>query len=93
MTKPNSWRGGEGAGIVTPLDRRIAFLARAWARLTLVEAGEMDPEQAVVELVESLDRRWLLERIVGRRFLKCGCECDVLGRWSRTRPTAKRSAA
>jgi hypothetical protein len=93
MTKPKSWRGGEGAGIVTPLDLRIAFLARAWARLTLVESGEMDPEEAVVELIESVDRRWLLKRIVGRRALPCACECDILGRWEQTPPPAKRRQA
>jgi hypothetical protein len=43
---------------MTPIDRRIAFLARAWARLTLVEAGEMDPEEAVVGLIESIDPHW-----------------------------------
>jgi hypothetical protein len=79
---------------MTPLDRRIVFLARAWARLTLVEAGEMDPEEAVVGLIESIDRRWLLERIVGRRALPCSCECNVLGRWERMRPPTKgRNAA
>jgi hypothetical protein len=78
---------------MTPLDWRYVFLVRAGARALMVEAGDMDSEQAVVELVESLDRRWLIERIVGRRFLKCGCECDVLGRWARMRPTTKRSTA
>jgi hypothetical protein len=78
---------------MTPLDRRIAFLARASARLTLVEAGEMDPEEAVVGLIESIDRRWLLEHIVGRRALPCACECDVLGRWERMGPPPRRRAA
>ena len=77
-----------------PIDWRLAFLARAGARFTLVMAGEMDLDLAVVELVEGLDRRWLLERIVGRRFLKCPCECDILGRWERMQsPTKKRRVA
>jgi hypothetical protein len=72
---------------------QLAFLARAGARLRLVEAGYLDLDTAVIELIESIDRRWLLERIVGRRFLKCGCECDVVGRWERMRPATKRRAA
>jgi hypothetical protein len=76
-----------------PLDRRLAFLYRAGARARLVEAGEMDLDEAVVGLIESIDRRWLLERIVGRRALPCGCECDVLGRWERMLPPTRRRAA
>jgi hypothetical protein len=58
---------------MTPIDRRIAFLARAWARLTLVEAGEMDPEEAVVGLIESIDPHWLIHNIVGY----CPCELST----------------
>jgi hypothetical protein len=73
-------------------DWREVWLERAKARHRLVASGDMDHDTAIIELVESIARRWLLERIVGRRFLKCGCECDVLGRWERMRPN-KRSAA
>jgi hypothetical protein len=67
------------------IDWRHAFLARAGVRLRLVESGDLDIETAIAELVESIDRRWLLERIVKRRPLPCACECDVLGRWERRR--------
>jgi hypothetical protein len=78
---------------MTPIDRRLAFLARAWARFTLVEAGEMELDQAITELFESVDRRWLLQHIVGRRALPCACECHVLGRWERIQPPAKNRRA
>jgi hypothetical protein len=77
----------------TPIDRRLAFLWRAAARARLVESGDMDLDEAVTGLLESIDRRWLLELIVGRRALPCGCECDVLGRWEQTSPPAKKRAA
>jgi hypothetical protein len=51
---------------MTPLDRRIAFLARASARLTLVEAGEMDLTEAVAGLREAF------EDILRHRLL-CPC--------------------
>jgi hypothetical protein len=78
---------------MTPLDWPIAFLARAGARLRLVEAGDLDLDAAIVELVESIDRRWLLERIIKMRPLPCACECDIIGRWERMRPPNKRRAA
>jgi hypothetical protein len=74
---------------VTPADPRLVFLERARARLLLVRAGDMNLNEAVTGLIDSIDRRWLLESIVGRRHLKCGCECDVLGRWERMRPSAR----
>jgi hypothetical protein len=74
-----------GADRKTLIDWRLAFLARAWGRFVMVKAGEMDPETAVAELIESIDRRWLLERIVKKRPLPCACECDIIGRWDRMR--------
>jgi hypothetical protein len=76
---------------MTAIDWRLAFLARAGARYRLVENGDMDPDGAVTELIEDIDRCWLLERIIGRRSLKCGCECDVLGRWERIRPNKRKA--
>jgi hypothetical protein len=78
---------------MTLVDWRLAFLARAAARLRLVEVGDMDPDTAITELIESLDRRWLLQCIVGKRPLPCACECDIIGRWERKRPATKRWAA
>jgi hypothetical protein len=45
-----------------PVDPRLVFLARASARLVLVEAGEMDLDEAFDELIESVCdcRRWPL---------------------------------
>jgi hypothetical protein len=78
---------------MTPLDWRLAFLARAGARLRLVEAGEIDIDDAITELIESVDRRWLLERIVRKRPLPCACECNLIGRWERMRPPVKKRRA
>ena len=75
-----------------PIDWRLAFLARAGARFRLVESGDMELDEAVTGLIESLDRRWLLERIVRGRHLPCACECDVIGRWNRMRPPGRRAA-
>jgi hypothetical protein len=36
------------------IDPRLVFLARASARLVLVEAGEMDLDEAFDELIESV---------------------------------------
>jgi hypothetical protein len=46
----------------TRVDPRLAFLARAAARLALVEAGEMELEEAYDGLIESICdcRRWPL---------------------------------
>ena len=45
-----------------PVDPRLVFLARASARLALVEAGEMDLDEAFDELAEFICdcRRWPL---------------------------------
>jgi hypothetical protein len=78
---------------MTPIDWRLAFLARAGARLRLVEVGEMDINTAITELVESIGRRWLLERIVRRRPLPCACECNIIGRWEGIQAAAKNRRA
>jgi hypothetical protein len=78
---------------MTPLNWRLAFLARAGARFQLVESGDVDLDEAITELIMSVDRRWLLEKIVRKRPLPCACECDVLGRWKRVPPTKRRRAA
>jgi hypothetical protein len=53
----------------TPADPLEVFLARASARSTLVEVGEMEPVEAVAGLVEAM------EDIIDRRLL---CPCVAL---------------
>ena len=56
------------------VDPRLAFLARAAARLALVEAGEMDLDEAYKGLIKSVCdcRRWPLAE-----------------KWERTHPPRK----
>jgi hypothetical protein len=55
-------------------DPRLAFLARASARLTLLEAGEMDLDEAFDDLIESV----------------CDCQRWPLAvQWERTHPPLK----
>jgi hypothetical protein len=56
-------------------------------------AGKLEFDQAVTELVESLDRRWLLEQIVGRRHLPCRCECTLSNAPPPPAPAKSRRAA
>jgi hypothetical protein len=55
------------------VDPRLAFLARASARLVLVECGEMDLETAFADLVPTF------------REITAPCTCDreMLARWER----------
>jgi hypothetical protein len=53
------------------IDSRLAWLTRAHARFMLVEAGEMDLDEALEGLVEPV----------------CDCQCWPLAtRWERTHP-------
>ena len=53
------------------VDPRLVFLARAWARFILVEAGEMDLDEAYHDLIES----------------GCDCQRWPLAeQWERTHP-------
>jgi len=59
----------------TLVDPRLAFLARASARLILVESGEMDLGEAFDELVESV----------------CDCtRWPLAEQWERTHPPRQR---
>lgn len=57
------------------VDDRLAFLARASARLLLVEAGEMDLAEAFDGLVQCLT---------------CACTREMVERWERSSRPQKR---
>lgn len=58
------------------VDPRLAFLARASARLILVESGEMDLAEAFEQLVQSLS---------------CPCTREMVEQWERSsRPQKQR---
>jgi hypothetical protein len=63
------------------VDSRLVFLARASARLSLVEAGEMAAEQAIDGLIEPF------EELVGPL---CTCINDICERWEREYPPVRR---
>jgi hypothetical protein len=52
---------------MTPLDRRLTFLHRAGARARLVEAGEMDLDEAVSDLLRDELGLCACEIATGRR--------------------------
>ena len=62
-------------------DPGLVFLQRAAARLVPVEAGEMDIEIAIIDLVEPL------EQLVGP--LLCDCSRDIVARWERNYPPVR----
>ena len=57
--------------IITQVDPKLAFLARAAARFELVESGEMDIGEAYDGLVVDL---------------RCNCDCERVARWERDYP-------
>jgi hypothetical protein len=61
----------------THVDPRLAFLARAAARLALVEAGEMDVDEAYDGLIEFICdcRRWPLAEQWERHLPPNGRRC------------------
>jgi len=69
--------------IMTAVDPRLAFLHRAHARLMLVEAGHMDVETAITELVDPF------EQLAGP--LLCDCSRDIVSRWERVYQPIPRS--
>jgi hypothetical protein len=68
-----------GRGVMTRLDPRLVFLARAGARHMLVRAGEMTLGQAIAGLIDGLERCPLCGL---RRYL-------TAERWERTHPPLK----
>jgi len=61
--------------MTVPADLRLVFLARASARLVLVEVGEMDLDEAYEDLVASV----------------CDCQRWPLAeQWERTHPPRQR---
>jgi len=61
--------------MTVPVDLRLVFLARASARLVLVEVGEMDLDEAYEDLVASV----------------CDCQRWPLAeQWERTHPPRQR---
>jgi hypothetical protein len=84
MTAPvntSSTASATPVDITESIDPGLAFLHRAHARLLLVEAGEMDIETAIIELVEPF------EQLVGP--LLCDCSRDIVARWERDYPPIK----
>jgi hypothetical protein len=67
------------------VDARLVFLQRAATRFILVEAGEMNLEEAISDLVEQFDQ------IVGPT--PCACVQDMIDRWGRDYPPKRRRAA
>jgi hypothetical protein len=70
-----------GRIIVIAVDPRLVFLQRAAARLLLVEAGEIDIDDAITDLADAF--HWLVP---------CTCVREVLDRWERQYPPRKRRA-
>ena len=61
--------------MTVPADLRLVFLARASARLVLVEVGEMDLDEAYEDLVASV----------------CDCQrWPLAAQWERTHPPRQR---
>jgi hypothetical protein len=60
-------------------DPRLTFLARASARLILVEAGEMDIAEAFDGLIKAFEA-----------IAPCQCDRELLDRWERNYPPQKR---
>ena len=54
------------------VDPRLVFLERAAARVLLVEAGEIDLDEAIDGLVDAFDE------LTGRQ---CTCAKETLGHW------------
>jgi hypothetical protein len=75
----------------TAIDPYMAFLHRAHARLMLVDAGEITPEDAIGGLIEPF------REIAHGAF--CRCECEMLARMFRddrvaqVAPPRRRAAA
>jgi hypothetical protein len=63
------------------LDPRLVFLARASARYSLVELGAMDIDDAITGLAGAV------EDLYG---LHCFCATEVIDRWDRDYPPARR---
>jgi hypothetical protein len=63
-------------------DPGLAFLQRAAARLVLVDAGEMEIEEALVGLIEPF------EDLVGP--LLCDCSHEIIDRWEKNFPPTQR---
>jgi hypothetical protein len=63
-------------------DPGLVFLQHAAARLMLVEAGEMEIEEALVGLIEPF------EELVGP--LLCDCSHEIIERWERNYPPIQR---
>jgi hypothetical protein len=62
-----------------PVDARLSFLQRAHARLILVEAGEMDLDEAIDGLVDAF-----------HQIRPCACTREIMERWERDYPPSKR---
>lgn len=61
--------------IVTQVDPKLAWLARAAARFDLVQVGAMDLDEAFDGFVVDL---------------RCNCDCECVARWERDYPPIKR---
>jgi hypothetical protein len=72
MTRPD-WKAVDAAAM-NVVDPRLSFLHRAHARLILIEAGEMDLDEAYEGLVANL---W------------CSCVRETVQRWERDFPHKK----
>jgi hypothetical protein len=59
-------------------DPRLVFLHRAHARLLLVEAGELDIDDAVADLADAF-----------HRLVPCACVREIVDRWEREYPPRK----
>jgi hypothetical protein len=80
--RPQEETGGEFPAEGVTNDLGLAFLQRAAARLELVEAGEMEIEEAVVGLIGPL------EELIGP--LLCDCSYEIIERWDRDYPPTRR---
>jgi hypothetical protein len=67
-----------GTTTIAP-DPRLTFLARASARLILVEVGEMDIAEAFDGLIEAVEV-----------LAPCQCDRELLDRWEGNYPPQKR---